>query len=636
MRTAPATRLARQPGRWQRSCGFPLRMAGCFFSVTLATVFVGLAPEANLIWVANGVILAYLLLAPRKRWPAYLCVAYIAQFTGGMLVGHHGITSGLFLTLLNVSEPLVSALFLRRRTTEFPDFTRPAYIARFLLYGVLAGPALLGAVDAVLSPIWHTASPLWHTTSWGSEFLQWFTADALGVCVATPACVAFFRARMRASLLSFRHWAYLLPVLACAIAAFCQARIPMPFLIYPLLILVLLRLTLGWAALATLFVAGIASYFTVRGQGPFAISNSIGPIESAVLVQVYIAAAMAVLYGISVFLENIRAAERRLRETAALHKLVTENSRDIIIIADFEGHRNLVSAASSNWSGWNQEEMLHLDSLDLVHPTDQPIMAQTICELRAGRDDALVECRVRTRNEEYVWVEASLRTIRDPRTGVPTGILNNVREITKRKMAEQQLAEAYRAVEELAITDALTGLANRRRFDQCITTEWRRGMRERNPLSLVLIDADLFKSYNDTYGHLRGDNCLKQIAEAIQDVVSRPGDLVARFGGEEFAVVLPNTAASGAYQVAQEICAAMRNRQLPHTGNPIGVVTISAGCATLVPQLGQHAASLIDSADKALYEAKGKGRNCACAYQSGATDNSAEEINQDLVALKTA
>ena len=88
-------------------------------------------------------------------------------------------------------------------------------------------------------------------------------------------------------------------------------------------------------------------------------------------------------------------------------------------------------------------------------------------------------------------------------------------------------------------------------------------MRDRKPLSLLLIDADLFKAYNDVYGHLRGDNCLKQIAEAIQAVVSRPGDLVARFGGEEFAVILPNTGAPGALQLAQDICAIMRNRQLP-------------------------------------------------------------------------
>ncbi len=636
LRIAPATRLARLSGRGMRRYGFPIRLAGCFVSVTFATVFVGLAPEANLIWVANGVLLAYLLLAPRKRWPAYLSVAYVAQFTGGLLVGHHGITSGLLLTFLNLSESLVSALLLRRRTTDLPDFTRPAYVTRFLLYGVLAGPALLGAVDALLSPMWHATSPLWHTSSPGGEFLEWFAADALGVCVATPACVAIFRARMRASLFSFRHWAYMLPVLTCAIAAFCQARVPMPFLIYPLLILVLLRLSLGWAALATLFVAAVASYFTVRGHGPIAVSGSIGPIESAMLVQIFIAGAMAVLHSISVVLENMRATDRRLLETVAMHKLMTENSRDIIIVADFQGKRSLVLAAGANWSGWSQEEMLNLDSLALVHPDDLPKMSETIGELRAGKDDALAECRIRKHDGSYVWVEASLRTIRDPRTGVPTGILNNVREITQRKLAEQQLAEAYRAVEELAITDALTGLANRRRFDQYLTTEWRRGMRERAPLSLVLIDADLFKSYNDTYGHLRGDNCLKQIAEAIQDVVSRPGDLVARFGGEEFAVVLPNTPAPGAFQVAQEICAVMRNRELPHSSNPVGVVTISAGCSTLVPQPGRQAPSLIDCADQALYEAKGNGRNGACAYRPGAGDQSTIEISRDLMALKSA
>src|ERR1019366_2356353 len=103
------------------------------------------------------------------------------------------------------------------------------------------------------------------------------------------------------------------------------------------------------------------------------------------------------------------------------------------------------------------------------------------------------------------------------------------RDVTAQKNAEQQLQDAYNAVEALAVTDALTGLANRRRFDQCLTSEWRRAMRDRNPLSLLMIDADMFKSYNDTYGHPRGDSCLKQIAESAQDVVSRPGDLVARF-----------------------------------------------------------------------------------------------------------
>ena len=106
--------------------------------------------------------------------------------------------------------------------------------------------------------------------------------------------------------------------------------------------------------------------------------------------------------------------------------------------------------------------------------------------MRSGRDGALVECRMRVlkRDDSYIWVESSFRTIRDPATGLPMGVLNNVREITERKRAEQKLAEAYHAVEALAGTDALTGLANRRRFDECLMTEWRRALRDRKPFRL--------------------------------------------------------------------------------------------------------------------------------------------------------
>jgi diguanylate cyclase (GGDEF)-like protein len=191
-----------------------------------------------------------------------------------------------------------------------------------------------------------------------------------------------------------------------------------------------------------------------------------------------------------------------------------------------------------------------------------------------------------------------------------------VREITQRKLAEQQLKEAYHAVEALAGTDALTGLANRRRFDQTLLTEWRRALRDRRSLSLVLIDADYFKSYNDTYGHLRGDSCLKQIASTTQELLLRPADLAARFGGEEFAVILPDTPNKSALAIAQEICSGISGRKLPHGANPLGVLTVSVGCATLVPQLGQFAASLIECADEALYKAKRSGRNRVCNYSA--------------------
>jgi diguanylate cyclase (GGDEF)-like protein len=197
-------------------------------------------------------------------------------------------------------------------------------------------------------------------------------------------------------------------------------------------------------------------------------------------------------------------------------------------------------------------------------------------------------------------------------TGLPSGTLILFRDISERKRAEQQLREAYRAVEAMSLTDVLTGLANRRRFDQYLATEWRRCVRDNKPLSLLMCDVDQFKAYNDTYGHQHGDSCLKQIAEACMDVVSRPGDLVARFGGEEFVVALPNTESEGALQVANEICESLRSRRLPHTGSPFGIITISIGCATLIPQAGMHAPDLIAMADHALYTAKHNGRNQVC------------------------
>jgi diguanylate cyclase (GGDEF)-like protein/PAS domain S-box-containing protein len=617
-----------------RRHGFALRLAGCFFSVVLASVFVGLAPEANFIWVANGVLLAYLLLAPRKRWPAYICSAYVAQLIGGLFAGHHGIVGGMILTFLNVAESMISALLLRHRSSELPDFTTPAYVARFLAFGVFAGPIATGAVDALVSPLWHIGSPLWHAPSPAVAFLQWVAADALGACVVTPACVAIFRTRFRDSLFSLKHWAHLLPVAALAFVIFQHVRVPLAFLLYPLLVIVLLRLGLGWAALATLFVAGVASSFTVRGQGPFAAAVPNAHFESAIAVQLYIASAMIILYSVSVVLENLRTTERRLQEIAALHKLVTENSRDVIIVTDMNGNRTYLGGASIAPGGWEQEDWGTQESYNLIHPEDRPRVVAAIAKLKAGSNGELLETRVRRRDGSYVWTEAKLRAIRDPITGAPTGFINNVREIAERKLAEQQLADAYRAVEAMAITDSLTGLANRRRFDQCLTTEWRRAVRDRKPLSILLIDADLFKSYNDTYGHLRGDSCLKQIAEGALDVVARPGDLVARFGGEEFAIILPNTGSSGALQLAQDICAVVRSRELPHSSNPLGIVTVSVGCATLIPQPGKHAADLIDCADKALYQAKRTGRNRACSYQPDADTDAVGKESGSPVAVK--
>ncbi|MEG3897363.1 MULTISPECIES: diguanylate cyclase domain-containing protein [unclassified Microcoleus] len=186
------------------------------------------------------------------------------------------------------------------------------------------------------------------------------------------------------------------------------------------------------------------------------------------------------------------------------------------------------------------------------------------------------------------------------------------------KQAElyQQLQAANLKLERLATLDELTQLANRRRFDQYLEMEWCRQAREQTPLSLILCDIDSFKSYNDTYGHPGGDECLRQVAGAIGNAVDRPGDLVARYGGEEFAVILPNTAMQGAVLVAEHIQIKIAALQLPHAVSQVSqYVTVSFGVASIVPASESGSEILIAAADQALYQAKRLGRDRIQVYQ---------------------
>jgi diguanylate cyclase (GGDEF)-like protein len=175
----------------------------------------------------------------------------------------------------------------------------------------------------------------------------------------------------------------------------------------------------------------------------------------------------------------------------------------------------------------------------------------------------------------------------------------------------RQLEEANRVLEGLSARDGLTGVANRRHFDEVLGREWRRAARERIPLSLILTDVDNFKLYNDHYGHLRGDDCLKAVAETLAGSLSRPGDLCARYGGEEFAMILPNTEEAGAMIVAEKLREAVEQRRLEHVRSPAaGHVTMSVGVATVRPvDDSADPLSLVAAADAALYEAKEHGRN---------------------------
>jgi two-component system chemotaxis family response regulator WspR len=187
--------------------------------------------------------------------------------------------------------------------------------------------------------------------------------------------------------------------------------------------------------------------------------------------------------------------------------------------------------------------------------------------------------------------------------------LSRMQEQLEKMNSELELSN--RELQRLSSLDGLTGLANRRQFDETLLQEWQRAMRAGMPLSLIFADIDFFKRYNDQYGHQAGDDCLKQVATALQKTIHRPGDLMSRYGGEEFVMVLPETTEQGALAVAEKVLATVTGLKIPHANSDAADhVTLSIGVATACPQEGSRPQRLIETADKMLYRAKDRGRNC--------------------------
>ena len=198
-------------------------------------------------------------------------------------------------------------------------------------------------------------------------------------------------------------------------------------------------------------------------------------------------------------------------------------------------------------------------------------------------------------------------------SGKLLAVVETVRDMTDQKNAQM-------ALQSLATCDGLTGIANRRAFDERLGIEWSRAARDRQPLSLLMLDVDFFKRYNDNYGHQQGDECLRKVASAMADAVFRPADLSARYGGEEFVVLMPNVSANGAAAVAERVCAAIAELGIPHAHSDVaGHVTASIGVATLQPDAGVPPESLVAAADSALYMAKDSGRNRVVVSSGGET-----------------
>lgn len=261
--------------------------------------------------------------------------------------------------------------------------------------------------------------------------------------------------------------------------------------------------------------------------------------------------------------------------------------------------------------GWAQASWVSVeDWAERMHAEDREWTVNYCVSQSQNGIDHEADYRALTATGDYVWIRDVVHVLRKP-DGSVDSLVGFMFDITERKRIEDRLARLQKELEDLSYKDGLTGVANRRMFDSVFDEEWLRAARASQPLSVILVDIDYFKQYNDHYGHLEGDECLKQVARALSDSATRARDFFGRFGGEEFVFVLPETDVPAAHKLAERCRQILADMHIPHAGSKAApFVTVSMGVATVIPRRDASPADLMQQADDALYRAKAAGRDC--------------------------
>jgi diguanylate cyclase (GGDEF)-like protein/PAS domain S-box-containing protein len=263
--------------------------------------------------------------------------------------------------------------------------------------------------------------------------------------------------------------------------------------------------------------------------------------------------------------------------------------------------------------GWTPDSWVSAnDWAERMHPEDREwVVNFCVSQSKSGIDHE-ADYRALTKDGHYVWIRDVVHVVRNDQ-GEVQALIGFMFDISERKKTEEQLANLRKELEEMSYKDGLTGIANRRMFDSVLELEWSNARRSRQPLSLIMLDIDHFKEYNDQYGHVQGDECLIRVAKVLSQAATRSRDFIARFGGEEFVLVLPESDEEAAGKVAERCRQLIFKEQIPHTKSPVSsVLTISVGVGTILPSHQDQPLAFVESTDKKLYLAKQQGRNRIC------------------------
>ena len=587
-------------------------------------------PSANVsnIWLANGFALGMLLTAPRRHWPPMLAAVAVAGMAGGFYLRAVPLQT-VFIGLFNLVEVAVATLLLAPLVSSVRDLTRRAGFLRFLLIALVVAPLVFMALLLFFNYVTHQ----WYGYVVASRVL---IAHALGLAVMTPVTLALRSGEFRRflspavlpeSLLS------LAVVAGIAALVFYQSRVPLLFLVFPPLIWLAFRGGYAGTAVGVLLVVVVGSLAIGTGHGPLAMlggqpQNASRPMlgDAFILLQLLVAALLVSLFPMIVALAEGRRAHRITGELQNRLRLLTEHSSDVILLTDLDGRRLYVSPAVREVLGYEPRDFVNLTWRDYVMDEDLMQIGAQLDDARQQKASRTLVFRARHGTGREIWIEAQMKHFRDPgfvlmqeelergvlRNGGPDGdegYVVSLRDITARRQAELALEGANVELASLVRKDSLTGLANRRHFDEVLREAWARALAGGWPIAVLMIDVDHFKQFNDCYGHQRGDVCLREVAAAIGDGLFHPDDLAARYGGEEFAVVLPRTSTDNAARVAERIRLTVLNMRRPHMTSPMGVVTVSVGVAAAFPVAKGNPEAVVKAADEALYLSKNEGRN---------------------------
>ncbi|WP_170169195.1 sensor domain-containing diguanylate cyclase [Mesobacillus subterraneus] len=301
--------------------------------------------------------------------------------------------------------------------------------------------------------------------------------------------------------------------------------------------------------------------------------------------------------------------ERALRESEEQYRFIAENSSDMIGRLSSAGIILYISPASKRILGYRNEDLIGTKIYEMLHPDDRKTLLGEYGDPQNFRSIVTFSYRMLHKNGEYIWAETTVRPLRD-KSGKPSGMMFSTRDITARRTIENQLRESNLLLKKLSSLDGLTEIYNRRAFDEFLKTEWTFARKQETPITLLLMDIDFFKEYNDSYGHIQGDECLKAVARTLEDFFHERGYFAARYGGEEFAVVLPNTDSDKAFMLVEEFMLEIHALNLQHELSPVSDnVTISVGLSSMTPAGEVKIKKIMEFADRALYKAKQSGRN---------------------------